>query len=340
MAAQQQEVFSMKVLFIGGTGVISSASSRLAVSRGIDLYLLNRGQTERPVPEGARILHGDIRDRASVERALGAMAFDAVVNWIAFTPEHVEADIDLFRGRTGQYIFISTASAYQKPLSSLPITESTPLHNPFWAYSQAKAACEERLMRAYREDDFPITLVRPSHTYDRTKVPLIGHYTDIDRMRKGKKIIVHGDGTSLWVLTHHEDFAKGFVGLLGNHRATGHAFHITSEEALTWNQIYRTVAQAAGVEPQIVHVPSDLIAAFDPEMGASLLGDKAHSVIFDNTKIKRLVPDFTATIPFSQGAREMIAWYDADPARQVVDEREDRLFDRIIAAYEAIWPMS
>ena len=328
----------MKVLFIGGTGVISSACSRLAVSRGIDLYLLNRGQTERPIPEGAHVLRGDMRDRASVEGALGDATFDAVVDWVAFNPEHVEADIALFRGRTGQYVFVSTASAYQKPVSILPITESTPLHNPFWAYSRAKAACEERLMRAYRDEGLPVTVVRPSHTYDRTKVPLLGHYTALDRMRKGKKVIVHGDGTSLWVLTHHKDFAKGFVGLLGNHRAIGHAFHITSDEVLTWNQIYTYLAQAAGVEPQIVHVPSELITAFDPEMGAGLLGDKAHSVIFDNTKIKRLVPDFAATIPFSLGAREMIAWYDADPARQVVDEGKDRLFDRIIAAYEAILP--
>jgi nucleoside-diphosphate-sugar epimerase len=330
----------MKVLFIGGTGVISSACSRLAVARGIDLYLLNRGQTERPIPGDARILRGDIRDRASVERALGDTTFDAVVNWVNFTPDHVEADIELFRGRTGQYIFISSASAYQKPLSSLPITESTPLHNPFWAYSRAKAACEERLMQAYREEKFPVTIVRPSHTYDRTKVPLLGHYTGIDRMRKGKKIIVHGDGTSLWVLTHHEDFAKGFVGLLGNHHAIGHAFHITSDELLAWNQIYTILAHAAGVEPQIVHVPSGLIAAFDPELGAGLLGDKAHSVIFDNSKIKRLVPDFAATIPFSQGAREMVSWFDADPARRVVDEGENHLFDRIIAAYEAIRPAS
>jgi nucleoside-diphosphate-sugar epimerase len=340
MVAEQKEVFTMKVLFIGGTGVISSACSRLAVKRGIDLYLLNRGQTARPIPEGAHILHGDIRDRTSVMRALGDATFDAVVNWIAFTPDHVEADIELFRGRTGQYIFISTASAYQKPLSSLPITESTPLHNPFWAYSRAKAACEERLMQAYHENQFPITIVRPSHTYDRTKVPLLGHYTSIDRMRKGKKVIVHGDGTSLWVLTHHEDFAKGFVGLLGNHRAIGHAFHITSDEVLTWNQICTILGHAAGFEPQIVHVPSDLIAAFDPELGAGLLGDKAHSVIFDNTKITRLVPDFAATIPFSQGAREMAAWFDADPARQVVDEQENNLFDRIIDAYEAIRPTS
>jgi nucleoside-diphosphate-sugar epimerase len=326
----------MKVLFVGGTGVISSACSRLAVERGIELVLLNRGQTARSVPEGARVLHGDIRDRASVERALGDSTFDVVANWVNFAPEHVEADIELFRGRTGQYIFISSASAYQKPLASLPITESTPLHNPFWAYSRAKAACEERLMRAYREDQFPITIVRPSHTYDRTMVPLLGHYTDIDRMRKGKQVIVHGDGTSLWVLTHHEDFAKGFVGLLGNPHAIGHAFHITSDQVLTWNQIYTILAHAAGVEPQIVHVPSDVIAAFDAEVGASLLGDKAHSVIFDNSKIKRLVPDFAATIPFSQGAEEIVAWYDADPARQVVDERANHLIDSILAAYEAI----
>jgi nucleoside-diphosphate-sugar epimerase len=330
----------MKVLFIGGTGVISSACSRLAVNRGIDLFLFTRGQSARSIPAGARVLSGDIRDRASVERALGDTTFDVVANWISFTPDHVEADIELFRGRTGQYIFISSASAYQKPLSALPITESTPLHNPFWAYSRAKIACEERLVRAYREDQFPITIVRPSHTYDRTLVPLLGHYTDIDRMRRGKKIIVHGDGTSLWVLTHHEDFAKGLVGLLGNHHAIGQAFHITSDELLAWNQVYTLLAHAAGVEPQIVHVPSDLIAAFDPELGAGLLGDKAHSVIFDNTKIKRLVPDSTATIPFSQGAGEIVGWFDADPARQVVDKQTDHLFDRIIAAYEAIRPMA
>ena len=326
----------MRVLFIGGTGVISSACSRLAVNCGIDLYLLNRGQTARPIPEGARVLQGDVRDRASVERALGDTTFDVVTNWINFTPEHVEADIELFRDRTGQYVFISSASAYQKPLSSLPITESTPLHNPFWAYSRAKMACEERLMQAYREDQFPVTIVRPSHTYDRTMVPLLGGYADIDRMRKGKKVIVHGDGTSLWVLTHHEDFAKGFVGLLGNDRAIGHAFHITSDELLTWNQIYAILALAAGVEPQIVHVPSELIAAFDPEVGAGLLGDKAHSVIFDNSKIKRLVPDFAATIPFSQGAKEIVAWFDADPIRQVVDEPTNHLIETIITAHEAI----
>jgi nucleoside-diphosphate-sugar epimerase len=328
----------MRVLFIGGTGVISSACTRLAVARGIDLTLFNRGQTSRPIPEDVRILQGDVRDRGSLARALGKATFDAVVNWINFTPEQVAADIEFFRGRTGQFIFISSASAYQKPLSGLPITESTPLFNPYWAYSRAKIDCEERLVEAYRGTGFPITIVRPSHTYDRTMVPLLGHYTALDRMRKGKKVIVHGDGTSLWVLTHHEDFAKGFVGLLGNPHAIGHAVQITSDEVLTWNQIYTLLAQAAGVEPQIVHVPSDTIAAFDPEEGAGLLGDKAHSVIFDNSKLKRLVPGFCATIPFAQGAAEIVAWYDADPARQVVDEGVNQLFDRIIAAVEAIRP--
>lgn len=333
----------MKVLFIGGTGVISSACARLAVAQGIDLWLLNRGQAEhgptsRPAPEGARLLHGDIRDRESAARALGDSKFDSVVDWVAFTPEHVEADIELFRDRTGQYVFISSASAYHKPVRSLPITESTPLHNPYWAYSRAKAAGEERLLRAYREEGFPATLVRPSHTYDRTKVPLLGGCTALARMRRGKSVVVHGDGTSLWVLTHHEDFARGFVGLLGNPRALGEAYHITSDEVLTWNQIYAWVARAAGVEPHIVHAPSDGIAAFDAEMGAGLLGDKAHSVIFDNTKIKCLVPGFVATIPFCQGAREMLAWYDADPARQVVDERVDALLDQIVAAYAGIGP--
>jgi nucleoside-diphosphate-sugar epimerase len=329
----------MKVLFIGGTGTISSACSQLAVERGIGLTLFNRGETERPIPAEARVLHGDIRDRASVDSALGDTTFDAVVNWINFTPDQVEADIEFFRGRTGQYIFISSASAYQKPIAGLPITESTPLHNPYWAYSRDKIACEERLVHAYREEGFPITIVRPSHTYDRTMLPFHGRYTVIDRMRKGKKVIVHGDGTSLWVLTHHRDFAKGFMGLLGNPHAIGNAFHITSDELLTWDQIHTILAHAAGVtDPALVHMPSELIAAFDPEWGAGLLGDKAHSVIFDNSKIKRVVPDFAATIPFSQGAEEIIAWFDADPARQVVDAEANDLMDRIIAAYELAWP--
>ncbi len=328
----------MKILYIGGTGVISSACAQRAVEHGHELYLLNRGQTTRPVPEAAHVLHGDIRDAASARQALGSRTFDVVVDWIAFKPEHVEADLALFRDRTQQYLFISSASAYQTPPAKLPVTEATPLDNPYWDYSRAKIACEARLMQAYRDERFPVTIVRPSHTYDCTTLPFQGRYTVIDRMRKGKPVLVHGDGTSLWVLTHHRDFARGFVGLLGNSRALGEAFHITSDELLTWNQIFETVAQAAGTRAEKVHVPSAWIAAFDAAWGASLLGDKTHSMIFDNAKIKQFVPDYAASIPFARGAEEIMAWYDADPARQTVDEDLDRLMDEIIAACARIRP--
>jgi nucleoside-diphosphate-sugar epimerase len=330
----------MKILFIGGTGIISSACSQLSIERSHELYLLNRGQTtKRPVPEGARVLHGDVRDRNSARAALGDHTFDAVVDWIAFTTEHIETDLDLFRGRTGQYVFISSASAYQTPPASMPVTESTPLDNPVWLYSRNKIACEERLLRAYREEKFPMTVVRPSHTYDKTLNPIHGGYAMIDRMRKGRPVIVHGDGTSLWTVTHHKDFAKGFVGLLGHNRAIGDTFHITSDEVLSWDQIYRLMGRAAGVEaPKLVHVPSELIAAYDQEWGDGLLGDKAHSMIFDNTKIKRLVPDYVAAIPFAQGAKEIVAWLDSDPANRVVDEQLNQTIDRILAAYQTAWP--
>ena len=327
---------TMKVLFIGGTGIISSACSRLSVERGIDLYLLNRGTTLRPIPAGAKILKGDIRNETSAKQAIGDLKFDAVVDWVAFTPEHIEADLKLFRDRTNQFVFISSASAYQPPPINLPVTESTPLDNPYWEYSRAKIACEERLMSAYREEKFPMTIVRPSHTYDCTSLPMHGGYTIVDRMRKGKKVIVHGDGSSLWVLTHHADFAKGFVGLLGNSRAIGEAFQITSDELLTWDQIFEIVAAAAGTVAKIVHVTSDFIAKFDPEWGAGLLGDKSHSMIFDNSKIKRTVPGFSATIPFSQGAREIMAWLDANPSWKTVDETLNATIDSIIARYEAV----
>jgi nucleoside-diphosphate-sugar epimerase len=328
----------MKVLFIGGSGIISSACADLANNQGIELYLLNRGQSSRPLPEDAHVLHGDIREPASVDKVLGEMTFDAVVNWVAFTPEHIETDLALFRDRTQQYVFISSASAYQTPPMNLPIVESTPLMNPYWQYSRDKIACEYRLQQAYRDEGFPITIVRPSHTYDRTLLPMDGGYTVVNRMRQGKKVIVHGDGTSLWVLTHHRDFAKGFVGLLGNRHALGETFHITSDELLTWNQIFETVARAAGTTADIVHVPSELIAAHDERWGAGLLGDKAHSMIFDNSKIKRVVPGYVATIPFARGAEEIMAWYDADPARHVVNNELDQLMDRIIAAQESAWP--
>jgi nucleoside-diphosphate-sugar epimerase len=329
----------MKVLFIGGTGVISSACATLAVQQGIDLHLLNRGQSAaRPAPVGATVLHGDIRDPDSVAAALHGQAFDAVVDWIAFSPQHVQTDIDLLRGRMGQYIFISSASAYQSPPASLPVSESTLLDNPFWEYSRQKIACEELLVRAYRDEKFPMTIVRPSHTYDATKVPLLGGYTSLQRIKQGQPVLVYGDGTSLWTLTHTRDFAKGFIPLLGNARAIGEAVHITSDEWLTWNQIYQIMAAALGAEAQLVHVPSELINAYDALHGEGLLGDKSHSMIFDNSKIKRLAPGFACTTPFAWGAREIVAWYEADPARQVIDPYVEALIERVLAAYQRCWP--
>ena len=324
----------MKVLFIGGTGVISSACSQLAVERGIELYLLNRGQSFRSVPDKANIITGDIRDPGSVTRILGDQTFDVVVNWVAFNSEHIETDLELFMNRTSQYIFISSASAYQTPPSSLPVTESTPLSNPFWQYSRDKIACEDRLMTAYREQGFPVTIVRPSHTYDCTMLPVHGRYTIVDRMRKGKKVIIQGDGSSVWVLTHNRDFATGFMGLVGNKNAIGEAFHITSDELLTWNQIFALIAQAAGTTADIVHIPSDVIARYDPEWGAGMLGDKMHSMIFDNTKIKKIVPDFSADISFHKGAKEIMDWFDSDPKRQSVDPAVNHMIDKIIALYQ------
>ncbi len=324
----------LRVLFIGGSGVISAEASRLAVRRGIELSVLNRGATHlRPLPPEASVLRGDIRDTASVREALGDREFDAVVDWVAFTPEHVQADIDLFRGRTGQYVFISSASAYQTPPSRQPVTESTPLRNPFWQYSRDKIACEDLLVEAYRETGFPATIVRPSHTYDRTKIPLGGKWTALARMRAGKEIVVHGDGTSLWTLTHSADFARGFVPLLGHPRTIGEAFQITSDDVLTWNQIAQTLAAAAGATARIVHVPSDAIAAVDAAWGAGLLGDKAHSMVFDNSKLRSVVPGYRAEIPFEQGARDIIAWYDGDPARQRTDARLDAVIDKLVATY-------
>jgi nucleoside-diphosphate-sugar epimerase len=325
----------MKLLFIGGTGIISSACSELALAKGYDLYLLNRGESVRPAPKGAHVIHGDIRDEKSMDDLFRDMMFDVVVNWIAFVPQHIETDLRLFSGKTGQYIFISSASAYQTPPNSLPVVESTPLHNPYWQYSRDKIACEERLLRAYREDNFPATIVRPSHTYDKTLLPFSGHYTVLDRMRRGKKVIVHGDGTSLWVLTHHRDFAVGFTGLLGNPQAVGEAFHITSDEILTWNQIYHMVAAAAGFNPHLIHIPSDFINHYDKDWGAGLLGDKAHSMLFDNSKIKRFVPEFKAVLPFARGAEEIVKWFNEDESRKMVDNHLDTLYDTIITAFES-----
>jgi len=330
----------MKVLFIGGTGIISTAVTRIAAERGIDLTLLTRGQHAADLPAGVRTLTADIADEFAVAQALGNQTYDAVVDWIAFTPDHIERDIRLFRDRTAQFVFISSASAYQHPVGHYLITESTPLANPFWQYSRDKIACEDRLMRAYRDDGFPITIVRPSLTYGDTQIVLAVNswqksFTALDRMRRGKKVIVPGDGFSLWVVTHNSDFAQGFVGLLGHRQAIGHAFHITSDEVLTWDQLYRITAEAAGVEPNLIHIASDFLSACHPDELGSLTGDKSSSVVFDNTKIKRFVPGFSAQVPFAQGIRRTLAWFDADPARQQIDEPSNAAWDKLIGAYES-----
>jgi len=324
----------LRVLFIGGSGVISSACSRVAVDSGIELSVLNRGRsTVRPLPPGVNRLRADIREPASVRDEIRDRDFDAVVDWVAFTPEHVRTDIELFRGRTGQYVFISSASAYQTPPARMPVTESTPLRNPYWQYSRDKIACEDALVAAYRAEGFPATIVRPSHTYDMTLVPFDGGWTVLGRMLAGKPVIVHGDGTSLWTLTHHDDFARAFVPLLGHPRTRGEAIHITSDDVLTWNQIAETLAAVLGVTARLVHVPSDAIAAADPEWGAGLLGDKAHSMVFDNAKLRGIVPGWRAVIPFEQGARQIAEWYLAEPARQVTDQALDAVMDKLATAW-------
>jgi nucleoside-diphosphate-sugar epimerase len=327
-------VSRLRVLFIGGTGVISSACVREAVDRDLEVVVLNRGQsTTRPLPAGVREVRADAREPRSVRAALDGLDFDSVVDFVAFNAEHVRADVDLFRDRTGQYVFISTASAYQTPPERLPVTESTPLRNPFWLYSRDKIACEDVLVEEYRDSGFPATIVRPSHTYDATKTVLSGGWTSLARMLAGRPVIVHGDGTSLWTVTHNTDFARAFVPLLGNARTYGEAFHITSDDVLTWDQIARTLGSALGVTPKIVHVPSDVIAARDPEWGAGLLGDKTHSMVFDNAKLKSVVPGWAAVVPFEQGAREIAAFYQSHPDWQVVNPDLDALMDKLAADF-------
>jgi nucleoside-diphosphate-sugar epimerase len=323
------------VLFIGGTGFISAAVSRMAIAQGLELYLLNRGSRVADLP-GARALIADVHRADDVRAALGDLEFDVVVDWIAYTPDDIERDLALFRGRVEQYVFISSASAYQKPPAHYLITESTPLHNPYWDYSRNKIACEQRLMRAHVEEGFPATIVRPSMTYD-TNLPVAvggwGTYTLADRLSRGRPIIVHGDGSSLWVVTHADDFGRGLLGLLGTERALGQAFHITSDEVLTWNQIYQTIAEALDVEPKIVHVPSDYIAGVAPQLAGSLLGDKTWSAVFDNSKVKAFVPGFRATVPFRDGIRRTLAWFAADETRRVVDPAVNAEMDRILEGY-------
>lgn len=320
------------ILYIGGTGTISAACVRRSVALGHEVTVLNRGTGRRALPPEVERVQADVRDAAAVRAALGERRFDVVAEFLAFTPEHVATDLELFEGRTGQYVFISSASAYEKPPRRVPVTESTPLRNPFWQYSRDKIACEDVLVAAHRERGLPVTIVRPSHTYDEQLLPTIGGWTDIARMREGRPVIVHGDGTSLWTITHSDDFAVAFTGLLGNPAAIGEAFTITGTHAPTWNQIYGWLADAAGVaSPDFVHVASDTIAAFAPELGPTLIGDKAHSMLFDNAKVTQLAPEFRTTVTFDEGARRILAYYDAHPEAQQIDEGRDALFDRIAA---------
>jgi nucleoside-diphosphate-sugar epimerase len=329
----------MKILFIGGTGIISTACVQLAVARGMDVTVLNRSR-RGPQP-GTAQLTADISRPGEAESALAGRTWDAVVDFLSYTPVEIEQRIRHFRGCAGQFFFISSASAYQKPLGGhYLLTESTPLVNPFWDYSRNKIACEERLIRAVREERFPATIIRPSLTYGDIVVPLAVNsweksYTAVDRLRRGLPLIIPGDGLTLWTITHNSDFAKGLVGLLGQSGAVGHAFQVMSDEALTWNQIYAATAEAAGVaNPRFVHIASDFITACMPETTGTLLGDKSHCAIFDTTKIRRFVPDFSATTRYREGIARTIAWFDADLSRRKVDEALESRWDRLIAAYE------
>jgi nucleoside-diphosphate-sugar epimerase len=329
----------MRILFVGGTGLISTACTRLALERGIEVVHLNRASGAHPI-EGVETLVADVHDEAAARKVLGSHEFDAVVDWIAYGAEDIERGIRLFRDRTGQFIFISSTSAYRKPLGHWLTSEDTPLANPYWDYARGKIAGEERCMQALREEGFPITIVRPAHTYGDWSMPLAvcswSHpFSPIARWRAGKANIVPGDGQTLWTLTHNSDFAVGLVGLLGRRQTIGHAFNIVSDEALTWDEIHRQTAAAAGVECRTVHIPTDFIVACRPEMEGRLAGDASNCLVFDNSKIKRFVPDFRPSMPFYEGIKRTIAWFDADPAHQTVDAEMDEWMDRLIAAYEA-----
>lgn len=331
----------MKILFIGGTGTISTAVTRLLAAQGHELWLFNRGTRDIFDASGnIHIIRGDIGNEAEAADALGGMTFDVVGEFIGFVPAQAERDFRLFRGKTKQYIYISSASAYQKPPADPVITESTPLANPYWQYSRDKIACEEYLMKQYRENGFPVTVVRPSHTYDERSVPLgvhgkNGSWQVVRRIMAGKPVIIHGDGTSLWTITHNSDFAKAYAGLAGNIHAVGQAYHITSDERVTWNQIYQCIADALGVKLNAVHIPSDFLAAVsDYDLTGSLIGDKANSVIFDNSKIKHAVPGFTAAVRADQGIRDTVQYILAHPEHQIADPEFDAWCDRVISAYE------
>lgn len=330
----------MKALFIGGTGTISTHVVALAQQRGWEITLLNRGS--KKVPEGTRSIIADINDEEAVAKAIANENYDVVAQFIGYTAEDVQRDIRLFRNKTKQYIFISSASAYQKPLADYRITESTPLSNPYWQYSRNKIEAEEVLMSAYRSDGFPVTIVRPSHTYNGTKPPVCvhgskGNWQILKRILDGKPVIIPGDGTSLWTLTHSKDFAKGYVGLMANPHAIGNAFHITTDESMTWNQIYQTIADALGKPLNALHIPSDFLARHGEnyDFKGELLGDKASTVVFDNSKIKRLVPDFVCNISMADGLRQAVQFMLAHPETQTPDLEFDSWCDRIADSMRA-----
>ena len=334
----------MRILFIGGTGIISMAITKLLSGKeGIELYLLNRGNRKDDVPKNVKIIQADINndDEKSISEKLKDLFFDVVANFIAFVPEELERDYRIFKNKTKQYIFISSASAYQKPLSNYIITEGTTVSNPYWLYSRNKIACEEFLMKKYRDEKFPITIVRPSHTYDERSVPLgvhgkNGSWSVIKRMIEGKPVIIHGDGTSLWTMTHNSDFAKAFIGLLGNCHAIGEIFHITSDESLTWNQIYEAIANALGVKLIAVHISSEFLneVGKNYDFLGSLIGDKANSVVFDNSKLKRAVPGFVATKRFDEGIKETIEFILKNKDLQKEDPEFDLFCDKVISMRE------
>lgn len=332
----------MKILFIGGTGTISSAITQQLATTEHELWLLNRGNRKSEVPGNVKQIIADINDEEEVLRQLGDMRFDAVCDFIGFVPAQVERDFRLFAGRTRQYIYISSASAYNKPARSYVINEGTTLANPHWQYSRDKIACEELLLKHYREDGFPVTIIRPSHTYCERSVPTSVHgpkgsWQVLKRMMEGKQVIVHGDGSSLWTMTWNGDFANGFIGLLGNPHAIGEVFQIMSDESLTWNQIYQTVADALGVEYKPYYVSSEFLAAVAPseyDLEGNLTGDKAVTVVFDCSKLKRAVPGFQATTRFDEGVRRCVNYILAHPELQEEDPAFDAWCDRVILALE------
>ena len=330
----------MKILFIGGTGTISMAITRLLAKQGHDLYLLNRGTRNDEIPSGVKIIIADISNEEETAKKLEGMTFDCVGEFIGFVPEQLQRDFRLFKDKTRQFIYISSASAYQKPPKGYVITEETPLENPYWEYSRNKIACEKLLMDLYRNEGFPVTIVRPSHTYDERSVPLGVHgnggsWQVVKRIKEGKQVIIHGDGTSLWTITHNSDFAKAYVGLIGNPKAIGEAFQITTDESVSWNEIYGAIAEALGVELKPYYVSSQtLVDMSSYDFLGSLIGDKSNSVVFDNSKVKALVPDFRAEVSAKEGIRMTVQNVLSHPEYQNEDKEFDEWCDRVICTLE------